>query len=189
MTNPADDTNLADNVVLLDEQATPIGMYPRLAVHTTDTPLHLAFSVHLYDETGAVLLTRRALGKLTWPGVWTNSCCGHPAPGEDLVAAIQRRVGQELGGVPTDVRPVLPHFRYRAVDASGIVENEVCPVFVGRLPRAEVRPAPEEVMEHTWVEWADLVDVAAKTPHLLSPWSVSQVTEMALGDPWNGELP
>ena len=120
-----------DLVVLLDDDGTPTGTAPRLDVHGADTPLHQAFSVHLFDDAGRVLLTRRALSKRTWPGVWTNSCCGHPRPGEAVEDAVRRRVREELGVEVRDLRLLLPDFRYRAVDASGVVENEL----LANLPR------------------------------------------------------
>jgi isopentenyl-diphosphate delta-isomerase type 1 len=122
-----------DQVILLDEHDQPIGTAPRASVHGTDTPRHLAFSCYLFDSQGRVLLTRRALTKVAWPGVWTNSCCGHPRPGEAPEDAVRRRLADELGAVVTDVHLVLPDFGYRAVDASGVVENEFCPVWVARL--------------------------------------------------------
>lgn len=167
-----------DQVVLLDESAKPVGRASRLAIHTAHTPLHLAFSTYLFDRQGRLLLTRRALGKSTWPGVWTNSCCGHPKPGEALEDAMRRRIREELGAEVTTLSTVLPEFRYRAVDASGVVENEVCPVSVGVL-ESEVRPNPDEVMEIAWVNWEDLVAAVAATPQVYSPWSVLQIAQLA----------
>ena len=84
-------------VVLLDEQGEAIGTTPKRGVHHADTPLHLAFSCYLFDDTGRLLMTRRALHKPTWPGAWTNSVCGHPAPGEPIEDAVRRRVLDEVG--------------------------------------------------------------------------------------------
>ncbi|MDO4718839.1 MAG: isopentenyl-diphosphate Delta-isomerase, partial [Propionibacteriaceae bacterium] len=102
-----------DQVVLVDESANPIGRAPRLEIHTAETPLHLAFSTYLFNRHGQVLITRRALSKGTWPGVWTNSCCGHPRPGESLDDAMRRRIREELGAEVTTLSTVLPEFRYR----------------------------------------------------------------------------
>lgn len=163
-----------DLVVLLDEHDRPIGHAPRRRVHTTNTPRHLAFSCYLFDDRGRVLLTRRSLAKATWPGVWTNSCCGHPRPGEPGESAVRRRLEQELGAEASGLALVLPDFGYRAVDASGIVENEACPVWIGRLA-GPVSPAAEEVCATAWVAWDDLVQLADTAPALISPWCALQV--------------
>jgi isopentenyl-diphosphate delta-isomerase len=126
-----------------------------------------------------ILMTRRALTKLTWPGVWTNACCGHPQPGEAFEDAIRRRLDQELGARATAIAPVLPDFRYQAVDASGIRENEVCPVFVATLDGG-LEPDPAEVMEYRWVDPAALASVAKNSEWLLSPWSVEQIRQLDL---------
>ena len=168
-------------VVLLDEQGRPVGTMPKAEVHGTDTPLHLAFSVYVFDSGGRFLATRRALGKRTWPGVWTNSCCGHPAPGEDPADAARRRLGQELGLAPARLEPVLPSFAYRAVAADGMVENEVCPVYFAHLdgdPEPAPTPDPEEVAEWRWVPWASFRTLAAAAPWALSPWAVEQVGQL-----------
>ena len=83
-------------------------------------------------------------------------------------------MADELGAEVTGLRLVLPEFRYRATDDSGVVENEICPVWVGQL-RGTLRPNPAEVMATTWAEWDEVVTLAKATPALLSPWAVQQV--------------
>ncbi|MUK02585.1 isopentenyl-diphosphate Delta-isomerase [Vibrio cholerae] len=161
-------------VVLLAEDGTPLGTHEKATVHTLDTPLHLAFSTHVFDDAGRILVTRRALGKKAWPGVWTNSFCGHPAPGEAFEEAVDRRAAQELGFTVRDIEVALPDFRYRAVDASGIVENEICPVYTAVADSA-VDPLPEEVMDFQWVDAVELVRAVTATPWAFSPWLTLQL--------------
>jgi isopentenyl-diphosphate Delta-isomerase len=168
-------------VVLVDAAGRPVGTLPKEQAHHADTPLHLAFSVYVFDRAGRFLATRRALTKQTWPGVWTNSCCGHPAPGEDVAAAARRRLRQELGLEVERLDPVLPRFSYRAVAADGMVENELCPVFFARLdgdgsPVVDADPA--EVAEWRWVPWQSFRTVALTAPWVLSPWAARQVREL-----------
>ncbi len=163
--------------MLLDDDRRPVGAMAKADIHTAQTPLHLAFSCYVVNDAGDVLVTRRALTKATWPGVWTNSVCGHPGPDEGPADAVVRRARQELGLALTDVREVLPSFAYRAVDASGLVENEVCPVFAARAD-ADPFPDPDEVAQWRWVLWRDLVDAAAVAPWALSPWAVLQIPEL-----------
>lgn len=171
-------TGREEQVVLLDDAGDPIGTADKATVHGTETPLHLAFSCHVSDAEGRLLVTRRALGKRTWPGVWTNSFCGHPAPGEAIEAAVARRALDELGLTLLDLRLVLPDFRYLAVDASGVVENEVCPVFTART-LDDVLPDPDEVMEFRWADPADMAAAATRAPWAFSPWVTLQLPAMA----------
>lgn len=172
-----------DVVVLVDDRGEMLGTAPRATVHTEATPLHLAFSLYLRDPQGRVLMTRRATDKITWAGVWTNAACGHQRPGEGPQKAALRRVPEEIGAAPQNLRMALPNFRYRAVDASGVVENELCPVMVAEVDPDDLVFDPTEVAEHAWVDWSELRRTAATMPHLLSPWSVEQIN--ALGDdPW-----
>ncbi|MGK2869997.1 MAG: isopentenyl-diphosphate Delta-isomerase [Mycobacterium sp.] len=173
-----------ERVVLLDDAGNSIGTAAKAAVHHADTPLHLGFSCYLFDDTGRVLLTRRALGKKTWPGVWTNSFCGHPAPGEAIIDAVHRRGQQELGAAIRDVHCVLPDFRYSARAADGTVENEICPVFCALVDGA-VNAAPDEVMDLVWVDWNE-VRSAASLDWAISPWAQTQVPLLEAADlpPW-----
>jgi isopentenyl-diphosphate delta-isomerase len=166
-----------EEVVLVDDAGNPIGTADKLAVHTATTPLHLAFSCHVYSPDGRVLVTRRALGKLTWPGVWTNSFCGHPAPGESMPVAIARRAHDELGITVGHLEVVLPEFRYEAVDASGIVENEICPVYRATTSDVVV-PNPAEVAEFAWVDPVRLHDAAVAAPYAFSPWLGWQLEQL-----------
>ena len=161
-------------VVLLDEAGNRTGTARKADVHSDRTPLHLAFSCYLFDEAGRLLLTRRALHKRTWPGAWTNSFCGHPAPGEDPVDAVHRRAADELGLRVDDVRPLLPDFRYRAVMPDGTVENEVCPVFAARA-LGQLIPDPDEVEDWRWVPLAELRARVAADPRPFSPWMLEQL--------------
>ena len=166
-------------VVLLDDDGRAIGTAPKRDVHHRATPLHLAFSCYLFDHDGRFLLTRRALDKRTWPGVWTNSCCGHPAPDEPVAHAVARRVRQELGTDLTDVRLLLPDFRYRAVMENGTVENELCPVYVATCPDPRALDAdPDEVATIVWVDWNRFrADVLAGRLGV-SPWCVEQIAAL-----------
>ncbi|WMY78540.1 isopentenyl-diphosphate Delta-isomerase [Citricoccus sp. I39-566] len=168
------DTMDEDHVVLVDEQGRPQGLAPRATVHTEDTPLHLAFSCYVFRPDGDVLLTRRALAKVAWPGVWTNSFCGHPRQGETFVQAIERYADHELGLEVRDIQCVLPDFRYRAVDASGVVENEICPVFTAGTTGTP-RPNPDEAMDHRWIPLTELGSLVELAPWAVSPWMAEQL--------------
>jgi isopentenyl-diphosphate delta-isomerase len=170
-----------ESVVLMSAAGEAIGATLKSQVHSLRTPLHLAFSLYLFDADDRLLLTRRALDKRTWPGVWTNTCCGHPAPGEDMEDAVRRRVQQELGLELADLTCVLPDFAYTAVDASGIMENEICPVYRARTvhPHLDPSPNPSEVMDWKWGSWQDVVRAVGATPFVFSPWSVLQVGRLA----------
>lgn len=169
----------AGQVVLVDENDNALGTAAKASVHSTDTPLHRAFSCHVLDSSHQVLVTRRSLAKLTWPGVWTNSFCGHPRPDETYEDAIARHARTELGLTVDSLRVVLPRFRYRAVDASGIVENEWCPVYLAVTDQTPA-PNPEEVMELHWADPTQLTGALRAAPWAFSPWFVDQAQQMPL---------
>ena len=167
-------------VVLVDDRGRPTGTMPKSEVHGTDTPLHLAFSVYVFHADGRFLVTRRSVSKRTWPGVWTNTCCGHPRPGEAPAVAARRRLWQELSLVPLTLDLVLGDFSYHAISPEGIVENELCPVFVATVD-ADPDPHPAEVVQWGWVSWESFRELTRSSPWAVSPWSVLQVQALPAG--------
>jgi isopentenyl-diphosphate delta-isomerase len=147
-----------EQVVLLDEQGRGIGVADKATVHHRETPLHLAFSCYVFNPRGELLVTRRARTKKTWPGVVTNSCCGHPAPDEPFVDAVARRLADELG------MPAPPVDLLRAV-------TDATPVL-----------SADEVDEHGWVSWPLFVSLVTGGELTVSPWCRTQVDQLvALG--------
>ena len=165
--------------MLLDEAGRAVGTAPKAEVHHADTPLHLAFSLYVFGTGGELLLTRRATTKATFPGLWTNSVCGHPGPGEPLGAAAVRRAREELGLELADPRLVLPRFSYRA-EMGGVVEHELCPVLVVAVPPDTVpTPDPVEVDQTRWERWDEVVEGVRSGGMALSPWAREQVVQLA----------
>lgn len=173
MGGPAD-IDRADHVVLLDMHGRPSGTMPKSLVHHEATPLHLAFSCHVVAPDGRALITRRSPDKRTWPGVWSNACCGHPRLGETLREAVGRHLRRELGCRLGRVAVAISDFAYRAEMPNGLVEHELCPVVVAEI-EGPIQLDPTEVADTEWVEWAALRQRARDRPDSLSPWVVAQL--------------
>lgn len=164
-------------IVLVDEQNRETGTAPKDAIHTIDTPLHRGFSLFLFNSKKELLLTKRSSKKKTFPGVWTNTVCGHPALQESAVEAALRRLEKELGlkrshlvkkQGETLIREVAP-YRYRFVDKNGIVENEICPVLVAHAD-GDPKPDASEVEEWKWMGWEEFLEDLRVNPTIYSPW-------------------
>lgn len=146
---------------LVDENGVTIGTAEKLAAHQPPGQLHRAFSVFLFDEYGRLLLQRRALGKYHSPGVWSNTCCGHPYPGEAPFAAAARRTFEELGVSPSLLAEA-GTVRYNHPDpASGLVEQEYNHLFVGMV-QSPLRPDPQEVGDAAFVTPDELAERHAR---------------------------
>jgi len=157
-----------ERVVLVDEQDRAVGTLPKLAAHRDGGRLHRAFSIFLFDEEGRMLLQQRAQAKYHFPLLWTNACCGHPRPGEDVVEGARRRLREELG-VEAGLRRAFA-FVYAAEDAaSGLTEREYDHVLVGRL-ETQPRPAPEEVAALERRAPDELLRDVAARPGRYTPW-------------------
>jgi isopentenyl-diphosphate delta-isomerase len=137
---------MREELILVDERNRAIGHAEKWAVHRQGL-LHRAFSIFLVDATGRILLQQRSRTKYHSGGLWANSCCGHPRPGERTAQAAKRRLREELGA-----EAVLHYgFRARYLTAlpNELTENEIVYVYFGAAPRT-IRPNPEEVAATAW---------------------------------------
>ncbi|MFC4016667.1 isopentenyl-diphosphate Delta-isomerase [Micromonospora sp. GCM10011542] len=158
-------------VELVDDAGRVRGETTVAAAHQPPGQLHRAFSVLLVDPDGQVLLQRRAAVKTRFPLRWANSCCGHPAPGESLVEAANRRLREELGAGPVELTEVGVYVYYAEDPTTGRVEFEYDHVLRGEfLPGAALRPDPDEVAELRWADPTALEADLDVDPRAYAPW-------------------
>ena len=164
-----------ERVTVVDALDRALGGAGKLEAHESGT-LHRAVSVLVTDGDGRVLLQRRAAGKYHSAGLWTNSCCGHPRPGESAAAAAGRRLFEEMA-VRCPLEPA-GTFHYRAELPGGLVEHEIDHVFVGRW-RGEPAPDPGEADAWRWAELAELRRDVCEHPARYTVW-LGRVLDVAL---------
>jgi len=164
--------NSVELVVLVDENNNQIGTMPKSEVHGAITPLHRAFSAFIFNSKGQILLQQRSHLKKTWPLIWSNSCCGHPLPGESNQDAALRRLKFELGLQLSKIEEVTP-YQY-CFTRFGVMENEICPILVG-FTDLEPSPNSDEVEKIAWMNWTDfLVQVSQNDDGKWSEWCVEE---------------
>lgn len=154
-------------VILVDASDRPLGIENKLVAHLGRGKLHRAFSIFILDSSNRLLLQKRASCKYHCPGFWSNSCCSHPQPAEDLVAGAQKRLQHELGfsTVLTEIGTV----EYRLTLDNGMVEWELNHLLVGHY-EGVVNPCLEEVTECQWTELAKLEKELEVNKEQFTPW-------------------
>lgn len=161
----------SDTVILVDERNRALGAADKLETHRRGR-LHRAFSVFLTAPDGRFLLQRRCPGKYHSGGLWANSCCGHPRPGERTAAGARRRVREELG---VDCRPRFAFFaRYSATLDHGMTENELVYVYSAPLV-GEPDPDPREIADLAFRSLAEIAADIRRAPHESACWLRSYV--------------
>jgi isopentenyl-diphosphate delta-isomerase len=155
-----------EEVILVDERDRELGASAKLRAHR-EGALHRAFSVFVFDDAGRLLLQKRASGKYHSGGLWSNTACGHPRPGEATAAAARRRLREEMG-FDCELREAFG-FVYRAELENGLVEHEFDHVFVGTY-EGDPAPDPSEVEGWRWVSMGELRRALREEPHRYSAW-------------------
>lgn len=158
-------------VELVDDGGNPVGECTVDESHRPPGRLHRAFSVFLVDPAGRVLLQQRAATKTRFPLRWANSCCGHPAPGQSLADAANRRLGEELGLAPVELTELGVYVYFAEDPVTGRVEFEYDHVLLGEVA-ADVPLAPDadEVAELRWVTRDELAAELVDDPEQHAPW-------------------
>ncbi len=155
-----------EQIILVDPSDRKVGAMGKLAAHRSGL-LHRAFSVFIFNARGELLLQQRAPGKYHSGGLWSNTCCSHPRPGEATLAAARRRLKEEMG-FTTKLREVFS-FIYRVKFANGLMEHEYDHVLVGRFDRVP-RPDSAEAEDWKWVSLSQLRRDIRRHPRRYSFW-------------------
>jgi isopentenyl-diphosphate delta-isomerase len=157
---------LREDVILVDPADREIGTEEKLKAHQRGE-LHRAFSVMVWDSKGRLLLQRRQVGKYHSGGLWTNSCCGHPRPGEPAGEAAARRLMEEMR-IACPLAPI-GTFTYRAELDAGLIEHELVHVFRGRYD-GPVAPDPNECDGFSWSSPDAIRRQIVAAPQCFSAW-------------------
>ncbi|NQT78446.1 MAG: isopentenyl-diphosphate Delta-isomerase [Bacteroidetes bacterium] len=155
-----------EEVILVDEQDNEVGTMEKIEAHKKAL-LHRAFSIFVFNNAGQMMLQQRALSKYHSPGLWTNTCCSHPRPGESLEKATQRRIVEEMG-FQCEMREVFS-FIYKAAFDHGLTEHELDHVFMG-IYNEDPEINPEEVAEWKWIHIDELLADVKANPDNYTIW-------------------
>ncbi len=153
-------------VILVDENDRQIGTCEKLEAHLKGL-LHRAFSIFLFNKDGELLLQQRAIEKYHTGGLWTNTCCSHPRPGEKQEDALQRKLFQEMG-VNSPLTKIF-QFTYSAELDNGLIENELDHVYVGEFD-ADPTPNPKEVMAWKYISLSQIKVEIEENSDQFTPW-------------------
>ena len=133
-------------VILVDENDVQTGTMEKMEAHRQGL-LHRAFSIFIFNSNGEFLLQQRAPGKYHNGNLWTNTCCSHPLPGENILEAANRRLSEEMG-FTTKLSPAFT-FIYNAKFDNGLTEHEFDHVFTG-IYDGEIKIDAAEVNDYCY---------------------------------------
>ena len=157
---------MAEEVILVNEQDEQTGTIEKMEAHRKAL-LHRAFSIFIFNVKGEMLLQQRALGKYHSPGLWTNTCCSHPRPGEGLEVAAGRRLKEEMG-IDTSLKKIFD-FIYRTEFDNGLTEFEFDHVYTG-IYDGSLNPDKQEVNDYCFRSMEDIENDLLRRPEKYSSW-------------------
>ena len=176
---------MTETIILVDENDNEIGTEEKIKAHE-EGKLHRAFSIFLFNSRGRMLITRRAKTKYHCGGMWTNTCCSHPKPGESVEEAAHRRLREEMG-IDCDMKELFS-FIYKAEFDNGLSEHEFDHVLVGKFD-GEPRPDPEEADDWRWVSVEEL-EKEIHDSEKYTPWfqiAFNKLSEKNISSILNGQ--
>ena len=157
---------MEEQVILVDNSDLEIGVMGKSLAHELGE-LHRAISVFLFNKKGELLLQKRASSKYHSGGLWTNTCCSHPRPGEANIDAATRRLKEEMG-ISADLFNIFS-FTYKAPFENGLVENEYDHVFIGSseyLPKLN----SQEAEDFKFISISDVIANMEQKPKIYTEW-------------------
>lgn len=157
-------------VILVNENDKAIGIEEKLVAHQHGH-LHRAFSVFIVrkrENSIEILLQQRHKDKYHSGKLWTNTCCSHPHPDENIISAAQRRLQQEMNCFADLYRA--GKFRYSVKFANGLIENELDHVLVGTTEKEAFLVNRREVQDYKWMELSALQTDIQQNPNKYTPW-------------------
>jgi isopentenyl-diphosphate delta-isomerase len=153
-------------VILVNEQDEAIGAMEKMQAHSRGL-LHRAFSIFIFNSKGEMLLQQRALRKYHSAGLWTNACCSHPKPGEDIISAAHRRLSEEMG-FDTDIKKAFT-FTYQTFFDNGLTEHEYDHVLTG-VYDGDIEPREKEVQDYCFMSLEDIRNSLESHPQKYTAW-------------------
>jgi len=167
--------SMKNKLIVIDKNDNIVGYEEKEKCHDNEGIPHSAFSVFIFNNKGQLLIQQRSKFKRLWPLHWSNSCCSHPRPREELKKAAQRRIAEELG-IFCELK-YLYKFRYTASYKNIGSENEICAVLIGKSDDGVILN-PAEIQDFKWVDIGELRKDVERNPEKYTPWFKMEIKEL-----------
>ncbi|MEM7819591.1 MAG: isopentenyl-diphosphate Delta-isomerase [Candidatus Aenigmatarchaeota archaeon] len=157
---------MSEFVILVDKNDKEIGTMEKIEAHKK-AKLHRAFSIFIFNSKNEMLIQKRAKTKYHCGGLWSNTCCSHPRPGETIENATHRKLKQEMG-FDCELKEIFS-FIYKAKFDNGLTEYEFDHVFIGKY-ESEIIPNKNEIDDWKFISIKELLKDVKNHPKKYTPW-------------------